>query len=327
LPFTGGWSPNPERYGAGEGGNGVTLLQRVFESLASQRGDAYDQTLDSAVGVENMAYARAITFEGWGANERVARACNPAGASLATGTLQRWERILGKPPLPGDSERVRRARIVAAWGRIGDPNSIQPMIDALQSALGPVYVGVVHQTLATASSYINGISPVVATGTAPPGLILTGTPARSIRLQVNITFAGPIGTSLFSYSIDGGGTVAGFAIPTGAAVPLGSTGLIASFQPGAYATDNVYTASTAPGIPWTSSIAHIDVQVTYAPAGYHNPDGSPNAQFYQAVAIIAPVLDELLPIWSTFDYFINSSNGVQEFRLDERDLDLEAFGS
>jgi enoyl-CoA hydratase/carnithine racemase len=62
LPFTGGATPSPERYGGGEGNSNVPLLQRVYESIAAGRGSAYDQVWppSTAVGAENMALARAI---------------------------------------------------------------------------------------------------------------------------------------------------------------------------------------------------------------------------------------------------------------------------
>jgi hypothetical protein len=326
VPVFGGWSPSPTEYGGGANGSSVTLLQRVFESIASQRGDAYSQSPASIVGVENMAIARAITFDGWGANQRVANNCNPSRASLVTGMLQRWERILGTPPLPGDSEMTRRARVVFAFGQIGDPNTIQPVVDALQVVLGPIFVGVVHQNLTNELSYTNGISKVASSGTTPPFASFDGAPVGSYRFWIQITTGGPLGTALFQWSINGGATFLGSGLTTASTVYLGTTGIAAHFSSGSsYVVGDVYAFSTAPGVPWMSTISHIGVQVTFAPAGYHNLDGTPNAQFYNLVAGIVPILDEILPIWTTFDHFVTNSHGVLGFRLDERDLDLEAF--
>ena len=60
MPATGGLDPGPEQYGGGINNTDAPLLQRVFESIAAQRGSAYDQTLKTSVGVENLAIARAI---------------------------------------------------------------------------------------------------------------------------------------------------------------------------------------------------------------------------------------------------------------------------
>src|ERR1019366_1858093 len=105
-----------------------------------------------------------------------------------------------------------------------------------------------------------------------------------------------------------------------------NTGITAHFQPGTYATDNVYQITVLPAILWTSTLAHIEVHVSYAGVGYHNPDGTPNAAFYALAANISPILDELLPSWATYSWYVNSSHGQMEFLLDEKNLDLEAFG-
>ncbi len=241
MPFTGGYSPSPERYGGGEGNSKEPLLQRVFESLSSQRGTAYDQTLSSVVGVENMALARAITFDGYGCNQRLANNFLPAKMSAM---LPRWERILNVPPLPGDTEPTRRARVAAAFARVGQPNSHQPVADAVIAALGPLFVSFVYQ------------SPAVG-GTA------------------------------FSYWSGPGGHV----------------------------------SST---IPWASTVDHVNVQVQ-APAGYKNTDGTVNGAFYARIGSMNSVLDDMLPAWITFDWFLVSSHGGIGFYLDEQNLDVEAF--
>src|ERR1019366_499124 len=105
-----------------------------------------------------------------------------------------------------------------------------------------------------------------------------------------------------------------------------NTGITAHFQPGTYATDNVYQITVLPAILWTSTLAHIEVHVSYAGVGYHNLDGTPNAAFYALAASISPILDEMLPAWATYSWHVNSSHGQMEFLLDEKNLDLEAFG-
>src|SRR5271166_6036405 len=116
MPFTGGYSPSPERTGGGDGTSAAPTLQRVFESIAAARGPLYDQTTGSVVGAENIALARAITFDLYGANRRFANEMNPAYATAA-GLLPRWEAILAQPPQPGDTEKVRQIRCAAALAR------------------------------------------------------------------------------------------------------------------------------------------------------------------------------------------------------------------
>jgi uncharacterized protein YmfQ (DUF2313 family) len=242
MPANGGASPGFERYGGGENGTNIPLLQRVYMSIAQQRGSAYDQSWPPAtiVGMENMAIARAITFDGYGANQRLANNFIPTKASLATGMLQRWERIFGLAPLSTDTEPTRRARVAAAWQRISASNALQPITDQLTAALGPLFVKITHQTPATALTYW----------------------------------------------------------------PAGATNA---------------------GTPWYSTIYHVLVQTTQNVAGYSNADGSPNAAFYAAVGAIGPIMEQMLPAWCTWNLFIQSSHGANEFRFDEHNFDIEVL--
>jgi len=323
-PFTGGWSPSPERYGGGEGSSDEPLVQRIFESIAAQRGSAYSTSPTSIVGIEMRAWARAIAFDAWGVNARLANQFIPSKLTAASGMLQRWERIFAVPPLPTDTEPVRRARVAAAWASTGQPNSVQPVISALQAALGPVYVGLVHQTALTETSYTGGLSNVVATGTTPPTVTISGTPTGLDYFEIDITTGGALGAALFTWKRHGATIATGQT--TSAAFTLPGTGVVVAFGAGPpnYATDNVYKFTTNPQVPWLSSLAHVDVQVTQNVAGYNNA-GAPNAAFYQLVANVAPILDEILPAWATYDWFIQDSASVSAFKLDERNLDLEVL--
>lgn len=330
MPFSGGWSPNPERYGGGDGGGSEPLVKRIYESLSAQRGSAYTANPNSIVGVEMMAYARSIAYDGWGVNARLANSFIPSRMTAATGMLQRWEAIFAVPPLPGDTEPIRRARVAAAWAKLGVSNAIQPVIDALQAAIGPIYVGIVHQNIANAVSFTNGISSVVATGTAPPGVTFSGVPLDNFQIQLDITTGGGVGAAAFKLSDDGGLTfpVTGAIAAPSVHLTVGAvdTGISANFPAGSYATDNVYKVTVLPSQLWTSTLAHVEVQVTYGAAGYHNVDGTPNAAFYALAAEIGPILDEMLPAWATYSWFVASSHGSIGFFLDEKNLDLEAFG-
>lgn len=147
MPFTGGGSPGPERYGGGENNTDVPRLQRIYESLCAQHGSAYAQDWPPATpfGIEQMAYARAICFDLYGAAERMANQTNPQKMT-ADGLLPRWEKIFSVPAAPGDAEPTRRARVANAFGRLGSPNTHQPIVDVLSAALGPLFGGVILYT-------------------------------------------------------------------------------------------------------------------------------------------------------------------------------------
>ncbi len=253
MPFTGGATPSPERYGGGEGNSDIPLVQRIYESLSAARGSAYDNTWPptTAVGIETMALARAIALDGWGANQRLANNMLPSKASSFTGMLQRWERIFNVPPLPGDPDPVRRARVVNAWLQFTTNNAIDAVTTAIQGAL-------------------------------PAGLF------NAILHVTNINIAN-------------------------------------SWWPG-----GLINPSTNPSVPWYSNVANIAIQLN-VPLGYYTLNGSgqhvPNALWMAAKGALFPILDQMLPAWVTWDIFILSTHAVQEFRFDEPDYDLEAFGS
>lgn len=81
---------------------------------------------------------------------------------------------------------------------------------------------------------------VVATGTTPPAVSVTGD-SNNADLRLEITTGGTRGTAVFRYSVDGGTTWAS-GITTAATVTLGTTGLTAVFAAGTYANDNVYVS-------------------------------------------------------------------------------------
>jgi hypothetical protein len=159
MPRYGGFSSYPLRYGGGDGGSGKTLHQRVFESIAAQRGSAYDQTTTTAVGLENFLFAKAIVWDGYYCSQRLANNFLPTKATVATGMLPRWERIFNAPPALGDTEVQRRARISAAWLSVVQSNIHQSVDTVLVSALGVLYSGTyTYQAPATALTYWPGAS-------------------------------------------------------------------------------------------------------------------------------------------------------------------------
>jgi hypothetical protein len=83
--------------------------------------------------------------------------------------------------------------------------------------------------------------PVVATGTTPPAVTMTGTPASSTNtIVVTMTTPGVLGVALFSWSLNG--VTQQTAQVTAASFPLAGTGITAQFPAGTYAANNVYTS-------------------------------------------------------------------------------------
>jgi hypothetical protein len=86
--------------------------------------------------------------------------------------------------------------------------------------------------------------PVVATGTTPPTVTISGHPLDTFpSVTIDITTGGARGTAVFRYSLDGKTTWAESSITTAASVVLGSTGLTANFATGTYNVDNEYVAT------------------------------------------------------------------------------------
>jgi hypothetical protein len=133
-------------------------------------------------------------------------------------------------------------------------------IDLLESR----YPGFIAQQISDFSSYINarcrkrygnagnlgnslpfGQQPpaLLSSGTNPPGVALIGRPVLgSMLMRLQIPIGGPVGVAQFQWSSDAGKTFSS-SIPTAYVVPLGATGLSATFSDGTYGTDNIYGAS------------------------------------------------------------------------------------
>jgi hypothetical protein len=94
------------------------------------------------------------------------------------------------------------------------------------------------------------MSAVAATGTTPPAVTLTGTPAVSVintlastpAIEIDISTTGARGTATFQWKLNG--SVQQTAQTTAATFALGTTGLTANFPVGTYTNDNVYKTNT-----------------------------------------------------------------------------------
>lgn len=89
------------------------------------------------------------------------------------------------------------------------------------------------------------LPPLIAAGTSPPAVTLTGVGNDRYQFVIAITTGGALGTAVFEWSSNGGATYT-TSVATAATVTLGSTGVTANFPSGTYSTNNVYTSSMIP---------------------------------------------------------------------------------
>ena len=326
MPFTGGLSPSPERTGGGVAGSAYPSVQRIFESIAARRGNAFDQTTTSIVGAENLAYARSIDADLYGANVRFANEMNPVTSTVA-GLLPRWEKIFGVFMRPGDTEPVRQQRVAAKVALLGQLNNSQGIIDALTNALGKLFVGLTLITPSEATTWWPGYGGTAAKVTAVSGTLVTvagltsvPTSAPNKNLVVsNANNAGNNGTFL----------VKNYISPTSVQIlNLGSPVSPDYGVGGSSGSPTIVWSMPNPASPWTSTIEHLLVLVNpNAVPGYVNSDGTVNGAFYAAVNEVNVVLDLLAPADHTFDWYVDDSLGGIGFKLDEQNLDIEAMDS
>ena len=138
----GGYHPYPRRFGGGK-----PSLQVIHDGLNAQRGDAFNPVDGSVVSIENMAFARAICFDGWGTNARLANQWDPR---TTTDMLRRWERIFGIRPDSAASESERRTELTRRWRRFGRVSNHAAMETELGSRLGSFFVAIEYISLANA---------------------------------------------------------------------------------------------------------------------------------------------------------------------------------
>lgn len=107
-----------------------------------------------------------------------------------------------------------------------------------------------------------GAPTLLASGTSPPSATLNGRPTMgALRMVLQITTGGSLGTAIFRWSSDGGVTWTS-SVTTGSNLVLGSTGMTVTFSAGTYSTDNVYQAP--PPCPelflgWVTILVSADV--------------------------------------------------------------------
>ena len=268
-----------------------------------------------------MALARALAFDLYGTNARFANEANPSTATVA-GLLPRWEVILGCPPNPGDAQPTRQARCGAALLRFGRPNNSQPVIDALTTTLGPLFVGLTLFTPASALVWWPAYGGSAAAVTQVSGNLarvegLTNVPTAApgaLLVLGNASHAGNDGTfPVKSWLSPSSVVVVNNGSPAAPDYGIGGSSGGATI---AWTMPN-------PAAPFLSTVAHVDVLVNpTATPGYVNPDGSLNGKFFQAVAQVNPLLDLLLPADCDFAWYVLGAGGTIGWYLDQPDLDL-----
>jgi hypothetical protein len=150
-------------------------------------------------------------------------------------------------------------------------------VDSAIDSVVTLYPGHIEHRIAAGSSRINSrlakrylvplgqsAPALLAFGTSPPPISLSGRPTLgSLEMALQITTGGGLGAALFQWSSDGGITWT-TGVATAALVPLGTTGLVASFAAATYGVDNIYKASTpvpAIALGWLTQIVDVDVWI------------------------------------------------------------------
>ncbi len=178
----GGYFPYPRRFGGGK-----PTLHVVHESLNAARGSALDASNSSTiVWVENMAYARAITFDGFGINERLANQWDP---DRMTAFLGRWEKIFGIVPPPNSTEKERREKVKLRFQRFIDACAFHSRLRArLVQELGNFFVAIEYID-------VNNAIVHVPDDTYPWGTMVDGYPWYSTVAHILVLLQKPTGAN------------------------------------------------------------------------------------------------------------------------------------
>ena len=178
----GGHAPFPKRYGGGR-----PLLRLVHDNLNAGRGTAVDASnTDTVAWVENMAHARAITFDGYGANDRLSLQWDP---DRMTSFLPRWEKILKIVPSPSASTRERRDEVRKRMRRFIEASAFHSRLyGRLKQELGDVFVAVEYIDIANA--VVHAPDP-----SYPWGTLADGHPWYSTVAHILVLLQKPTGYS------------------------------------------------------------------------------------------------------------------------------------
>jgi hypothetical protein len=178
----GGYHPYPRRFGGGR-----PRLRIIHDALNAARGTAIDASNPATIAwVENMAYARAICFDGYGTNDRLALQWDP---DRMTDMLPRWEAIFKIVVPPTATAHDRRQVVRKRFRRFLEASALHSRLVArLEAELGAVFVGVEYIPIASAVI----ISPSVA---YPWGSVVAGLPWLSTVAHILVLLRKPEGYS------------------------------------------------------------------------------------------------------------------------------------
>jgi lysophospholipase L1-like esterase len=157
--------------------------------------------------------------------------------------------------------------------------SSMPIDPASTSAIPPMPAANLSLLLESDVGITGVMGTVVATGTTPPTVTLTGSPVGAPLIEADIQSAGALGTAKFQWKLNGVIQQAGLV--TAATVLLGTTGLTVNFAAGTYAADNVYK-STPTVSAWAdqSGRGNNAAQATQAKQLTFNATGGPGGYPY-----------------------------------------------
>lgn len=176
----GGYHPYPRRFGGGK-----PRLRIVHEALNAARGSALDASNpETVVWVENMAYARAITFDGYGTNEKLRLQSDP---DRVTDMLARWEKIYRTNPRPGATEAERRAELGRRVRRVTEAAGFHARLyHRLQTDVGEVFSAIEYISVDNAVIRVDGMAGAggYPFGTTDHGVFWSSTVAHILILLV-----------------------------------------------------------------------------------------------------------------------------------------------
>jgi len=179
----GGHHPYPRRFGGGR-----PRLRIIHDALNAARGTSLDASSSNTVAwVENMAYARAICFDGFGTNDRLSLQWDP---DRMTGVmLERWEQVLKLTPAPTAPEATRREVVRKKWERFIHASALHSrVLTLLTEALGEVFVAIEYIDIDNAVVHVPDPS-------YPWGTVADGAPWSSTVAHVLVLLEKPEGYS------------------------------------------------------------------------------------------------------------------------------------
>ncbi len=177
----GGYHPYPRRFGGGR-----PRLQIIHDALNAARGTSLDgnQFTNTLVWIENHAYARAICFDGYGTNDRLAMQWDP---ERVTDMLSRWERIFKIIPSPSANAHDRRQVLKRRWRRFLHASATHARLrEVLSLELGDYFVAIEYIGISHAVIH-------VPDETYPWGTVVEGYPWTSNVARVLILLQKPSG--------------------------------------------------------------------------------------------------------------------------------------